>query len=159
MTAEEKNILSSLIDESIELMQDYKNATAALTEEPFDSLLPYLTERNKLMFEIKGVIAKEDAIIAGCGEKETLKEIFRLRGLEKNYEGDIAELAKKLSSLKILYDITEKLEKEFELLLQYERSDLADEFANISKQRQVIDYIEQTASSGNFSSGALDQIL
>lgn len=159
MTAEEKITLCNLIDESIELMQDYKNATAALTEESFDALLPYLTERNKLMFEIKGVIAKEDAIIERSDEKGTLKEIFRLRGLDKEYEGDVSELAKKLSSLKILYDITEKLEKEFELLMQYERADLADEFANLSKQRQVIDYIEQTASSGNFSSGALDQIL
>lgn len=159
MTAEEKIILSSLIDESIDLMEDYKNATKALTEESFDALLPYLTERNKLMFEIKGVIAKEDAVIATCEEKEILSEIFRLRCLDKDYDGDIGELAKKLSSLKILYDITEKLEKEFELLMQYERADLADEFANLSKTRQVIDYIEQSANSGNFSSGALDQIL
>ena len=159
MTAEEKIILSGLIDESIDLMEDYKNATKALTEESFDALLPYLTERNKLMFEIKGVIAKEETIIAGCKEKEILSEIFRLRGLDKEYEGDVGELAKKLSSLKILYDITEKLEKEFELLMQYEKSDLADEFANLTKQKQVIDYIEQGASSGNFSSGALDQLL
>ena len=159
MTAEEKIILSNLIDESIDLMQDYKNATAALTEESFDALLPYLTERNKLMFEIKGVIAKEDAIIAGCEEKDILTEIFRLRGLDKEYEGDVGELAKKLSSLKILYDITEKLEKEFEVLMQYEKADLADEFANLTKQKQVIDYIEQGVSSGNFSSGALDQVL
>lgn len=159
MTAEEKNILSGLIDESIELMQDYKNATAALTEEDFDTLLPYLTERNKLMFEIKGVIAKENSIIAGCEEKEILSEIFRLRGLDKEYSGDTGELAKKLLSLKILYDITEKLEKEFELIMQYERTELANEFASISKQRQVIDYVEQAANSGNFSSGALDQIL
>lgn len=159
MTAEEKIILSNLIDESIDLMQDYKNATAALTEESFDALLPYLTERNKLMFEIKGVIAKEDTIIAGCEEKDILTEIFRLRGLDKEYGGDVGELAKKLSSLKILYDITEKLEKEFELLMQYERADLADEFANLTKTKQVIDYIEQSASTGNFSSGALDQLL
>ena len=159
MTAEEKNILCNLIDESIDLMQDYKNATKALTEESFDALLPYLTERNKLMFEIKGVIAKEDAVIATCEEKEILAEIFRLRGLDKEYSGDSGELAKKLSSLKIRYDITEELEKEFELLMQYERADLADEFANLTKPKQVIDYIEQGVSSGNFSSGALDQLL
>lgn len=157
MTAEEKNILCNLIDESIEYMQDYENATKALIEENFEELLPFLTERNKLMFEIRGVVAKEDAIISKSENSETLFRIFRLKDLDKTYTGDIAELAKKLKSVKILYDRIDRFEKEFESLMKDEREDLADDFAQLTKTRQVIDYIEQTSGAPDFSGGSFNQ--
>ncbi|MGN0654644.1 MAG: hypothetical protein ACI4KD_06990 [Oscillospiraceae bacterium] len=157
MTAEEKNILCNLIDESIEYMQEYENATKALIEEDFEELLPFLTERNKLMFEIRGVVAKEDAIISRSENSEVLFRIFRLKDLDETYTGDIAELAKKLKSVKILYDRIDRFEKEFESLMNDERDDLAEDFAQLTKTRQVIDYIEQTSGAPDFSGGSFNQ--
>lgn len=159
MTSSEKKILSDYIDEKIDLLVEYEEASKPIPEAEFEDIGECLDRRTDIMDELKEVTEKENSVISSLEERKALESIFRLVGLDKTYDGEIEELAVKLRSQKILFSRIEKLEEEIVKRLEDEKRQLDKDLLQISKSKQVIDYMEQTAKPVIFNGGSFDKSL
>lgn len=159
MTTAERDMLCSLIDEKIDVMEQVNEVTLPLADENFDDLGEYFAKRAEYMKKIGEIVEKERRIISAQGNSEVLKNLFALRGLDENYTGDEAVFAEKLKAQKILYDRIVKKEKPVEERINAAKLSLEEEFDRLNKTKQVVDYMETTAKPVIVSGNKLDMKL
>ena len=156
MNISEKKTLCELIDETVEILQLYETATKPIIEVDFDEIGRYLDERTELMEKLRDIVKRENEIISVQPDADALGKIFRLEALDKTYDGETGELAKKLKAENILYRRIEALEMQVEERLAEERKRLDRDFVQVSKTKRVIDYMEYTAKPAIFRGSTFD---